>query len=71
MKTLDLSYIHFMARALPYDEFEQTLKVEMTGQPSTTVINCNLVMVDWADVKDLEWLVKDLNEKLTKDQPEF
>ena len=60
MKTKSLEDIHFMARTMPYSEFSQQLKSEFTGQPYTVVIDCELVLVDWKDVSDLEHQVDEL-----------
>ena len=50
MKTKSLKEIHMLARTMRFSEFEQHLKAEFTGQPSTVVIDCDLVLVKWDDI---------------------
>ena len=52
MKLLDIHKIYILAKdCTDYEEFEQLIKVELTGEPITVVIECEPVVVDLKDLK--------------------
>jgi len=45
MKTINLPHVYHTARSMSYDQFEQTIKSDLTGKPITEVIECTPVVV--------------------------
>ena len=45
MKTINLPHVYHTARSMSYDQFEQTIKSDLTGKPITEVIDCTPVVV--------------------------
>lgn len=47
MKLIDLHKIYNIAKDCPdYEQFEQLIKVELTGEPITVVIECEPVVIN-------------------------
>jgi len=45
MKILKLKDLHYLARHTSCDDWIQYIKTQLTGQPETTVIDCEPVVV--------------------------
>jgi hypothetical protein len=52
MKLILLKELHYLARHTSCDDFIQYVKKELTGEPITTVINCDPVVVDKNELID-------------------
>jgi hypothetical protein len=50
MKAIDLKQIYTLARNSEFEDFQQQVKVKLTGQPETIVIDCDPVVVDLKEI---------------------
>jgi hypothetical protein len=52
MKSIPLKELHYLARHTDCDDWIQYVKVQLTGEPITTVIDCDPVVVDLNKLKE-------------------
>lgn len=50
MKTIDLGQIYNLARNNEFEDFQQQVKVKLTGQPEIVVIDCNPGVIDLNEI---------------------
>jgi hypothetical protein len=54
MKSLPLKELHYLARHTSCDDWIQYVKTQLTGQPTTVVIDCTPVVVDEKELSKLK-----------------